>query len=332
MPCVLASTSGKMTMWSSASDVIVGSSCEYANSAQGGLSSPAATSPYITSKRYCAVSSDLYGLGLACGRCYRLTFDGTDTTESTGCASAGSSIIQVVDSGSTHEFDCQETVFEEITGCDTGVMGITYEEVECEDVGSPTATVLDGDNAWYNKMIFSGLSRGVSAASIKIGGDDTIQMTRNSGATWYASTPGTSGDVTVTFSLTLENDETVQLADCFNSWPQATSSSCTVSSSSSDDSSSDDSSSGDSSSDDSSSDDSSSDDSSSDDSSSDDANCIQVAHWGKCAGGGMTNRCCAEGLQCYKFSEWYSQCLTSCPSGWECSGDRRRNLRGAFRK
>merc|ERR1711920_137522 len=173
---------------------------------------------------------DLYGLGLACGRCYRLTFDGTDTTESSGCASAGSAIIQVVDSGSTHEFDCQETVLK----------GITYEEVECEDVGSPTATVLDGGNAWYNKMIFSGLSRGVSAASIKIGGDATIQMTRNSGATWYASTPGTSGDVTVTFTLTLENGETVELANCFNSWPQATSSSCTMSSggSSSDDSSS----------------------------------------------------------------------------------------------
>merc|ERR1711939_1192601 len=207
-----------------------------------------------------------------------------------------------------------------------------------------------------------------------IGGDNTIQMTRNSGATWYASTPGTSGDVTVTFSLTLENGETVELANCFNSWPQATSSSCTVSSddSSSDDSGSDGSSSDDSSSDDSSSDgsssdgsgsddsssddsgsggsgsdgsssddsgsdgsssdDSGSDDSGSDGSSSDDANCIQVAHWGKCAGGGMTNRCCAEGLQCYKFSEWYSQCLTSCPSGWECSGVRRRNLRGAFRK
>merc|ERR1712188_47100 len=97
-------------------------------------------------------------------------------------------------------------------------------------------------------------------------------------------------------------------------------------------SSSGDSSSGDSGSDDSSSDDSSSGDSGSDGSSSDDANCIVVAHWGKCAGGGMTGRCCAEGLQCYKFSEWYSQCLTSCPSGWECSGGRRRNLRGAFRK
>merc|ERR1712025_944509 len=102
--------------------------------------------------------------------------------------------------------------------------------------------------------------------------------------------------------------------------------------SSSDDSGSDDSSSDGSSSDGSSSDGSSSDDSGSDGSSSDDANCIEVAHWGKCAGGGMTNRCCAEGLQCYKFSEWYAQCLTSCPSGWECSGGRRRNLRGAFRK
>merc|ERR1712176_837352 len=228
----IASTAGKMTMWSADSDVIVGGSCEYANSAQGGLNSPAATSPYITSRHYCAVSSDLYGSGLACGRCYRVTFDGTDTTETTGCAAAGSAIIQVVDSGSAKEFDCQETVFQEITGCTTGVMGVSYEEVECEGTGPATATVLECGNAWYTKMIFSGLSRAVSAASIMIEGQsEPIQMNRNGGATWSASTPEAhSGNVDVTFTLTLDNQDTVELADCFTSWPQSTSASCTATS------------------------------------------------------------------------------------------------------
>merc|ERR1719229_1139517 len=217
-----------MTMWSADPDIIVGSSCEYVNAAQGGLASPAATSPYITSKNYCAVSADLFEGGLACGRCYKLTFDGTDTTEH-GCPAAGSRIIQVVDSGSAKEFDCQETVFEEISGCTTGVMGISYEEVECEGTGPATATVLDGDNAWYTKMIFSGLSHSVASASITVGEGELIQMNRNGGATWSASTPaGISGNVAVTFKLTLDNEEIVELSECFGSWPQSTSASCTA--------------------------------------------------------------------------------------------------------
>merc|ERR1711981_626909 len=300
-------------MWSASANTIVGGSCEDANSAQGGLASPAATSPYITSQRYCAVSADVFEGGLSCGRCYRLTFDGTDTTETTGCATAGSAIIQVVDSGSAKEFDCQETVFKEISGCTTGVMGITYEEVECEGTGPPTATILDGDNAWYTKVIFSGLSRAVSSASITVGaGNPGIQMTRNGGATWSTSTPdGIAGNVPVTFKLTLDNDATVEMDACFNTWPQPTSASCTVGGN---DNTSDDTS-----------EDNTSDDTSEDNTSADSSNC--VAHWGQCGGSGMADTCCEEGTQCYKASQWYSQCLTACPTGWACNG-RRRNLRG----
>merc|ERR1712157_15937 len=110
--------------------------------------------------------------------------------------------------------------------------GVSYEEVECEGTGPATATVLDGGNAWDTKMIFSGLSRAVSAASIMIEGQsEPIQMNRNGGATWSASTPEAhSGNVDVTFTLTLDNQDTVELADCFTSWPQSTSASCTASS------------------------------------------------------------------------------------------------------
>merc|ERR1712150_390083 len=86
---------------------------------------------------------------------------------------------------------------------------------------------------WYTKMIFSGLSHSVSAATIMVEGQSApIQMNRNGGATWSASTSGGhSGNVDVTFTLTLDNDETVELTNCFSTWPQSTSASCTATSS-----------------------------------------------------------------------------------------------------
>merc|ERR1712157_291594 len=132
-----------------------------------------------------------------------------------------------------------------------------------EGTGPATATVLDGDNAWYTKMIFSGLSRAVSAASIMIEGQsEPIQMNRNGGATWSASTPEAhSGNVDVTFTLTLDNEDTVELADCFTSWPQSTSASCTATSADTGSS-----------------------------------NC--AAKWQQCAGNGFQDVCCEEGTQC----------------------------------
>merc|ERR1711902_46707 len=72
-----SSQSAKMTMWSLHSDVIVGSniaheggpsSCKFADPKNGGLSSPAATSPYIRTRMYCAADiNSLYDHGKACG-------------------------------------------------------------------------------------------------------------------------------------------------------------------------------------------------------------------------------------------------------------------------
>jgi len=303
---------GQMTMWSASDTTIVGGSCEYANYAQGGIASAAAQSPYALSKFYCAVSADLYESGLGCGRCYKITFDGTDTSETTGCSTAGSAIIQVVDSGSAKEFDCQTTAFEAITGCDTGVMGITYEEVACEGPGPATATVIYGGDKWYTKLVFSNLPHAVATASITVGGAQPVVMSKIGGP-WAASTSAALTDVAVTFDLVLDDGSPVTMTNCFGTWPQSTGASCTVATSEGNANS-----------------DSASSDANSDSASSDansDSNC--AAEWGQCGGNGV-DRCCVSGTSCFKEHEWYSQCLTACPSGWAC--DARRSLRTMLRR
>merc|ERR1712045_1017569 len=47
-------------------------------------------------------------------------------------------------------------------------------------------------------------------------------------------------------------------------------------------------------------------------------NDCNVGEWGQCGGPGHEGKCCTGGLQCQRQSEWYSQCRTACPSGWEC--------------
>merc|ERR1719383_592904 len=47
-------------------------------------------------------------------------------------------------------------------------------------------------------------------------------------------------------------------------------------------------------------------------------NCT-LGMWAQCAGGSMgAGSCCAGGVPCQKQSEFYSQCRTDCPQGWEC--------------
>merc|ERR1719401_602848 len=179
-----------MTMWSDSPTTIVGGSCEYANAATGGTSSPAATSPYVASKAYCAADAALYANGAHCGSCYRVSYDGSEATDA---GRAGSLIVQIVDSGSAKTFDCQVEAFEAITGARTGVFPISYEPVDCNvGTGGLTATVLDGENAWYTKVVFSNLPKAVIGAELVVGGQG-FSMQRSGGATWSASPDGKTG-------------------------------------------------------------------------------------------------------------------------------------------
>jgi len=227
------SSSGLMTMWSDSTTTIVGGSCEYANEANGGVNSPAATSPYISSFAYCAVDATLYENGANCGACYRVSYDGSSATDP---GQAGSQIVQIVDSGSAKTFDCQLQAFQTITGSSTGVFPITYEPVDCETSnGGAVATMLDGDNAYFTKVIFSNLASSVEQAELTItpadGSSVSFSMDRAGGATW---SKGGLGGVTgsASFSLTLASGNVVTMDSCFETWPVATNQFCTGGSSS----------------------------------------------------------------------------------------------------
>jgi len=136
-------------------------------------------------------------------------------------------IVQIVDSGSAKTFDCQVDAFEAITGARTGIFPITYEPVDCEivDGQGPVATVLDGDNAWYTKVIFSNLPKAVASAELKINGA-SFGMSRAGGATWKASPGGAKGSAS--FALVLDDGSSVNLGSCFDTWPVPTGSQCSA--------------------------------------------------------------------------------------------------------
>jgi hypothetical protein len=46
----------------------------------------------------------------------------------------------------------------------------------------------------------------------------------------------------------------------------------------------------------------------------------QVSEYGQCGGQGYSGSTyCASGFICYSQHIYYSQCLRSCPAGWDCS-------------
>ena len=210
-------------MWTTDSNAVKGSSCEYATStATSGPSEPWLTN-YVNPGMYCAVSDDLYQSGVGCGSCYRVVYNGVGGTDP---AVAGSALIQVVDSGAggTKHFDCYITAHKRITSATTGVFPVAYAKVPCQ--ASPLAAViLDGNNAWYTKVLFAGGTTGVKAATMTIGGT-TVTMSKVSGATWSASLSGATNKA-VSFKLTFSNGTTGTISGCFNNvWPVATGRQC----------------------------------------------------------------------------------------------------------
>ena len=151
--------------------------------------------------RYCAVNDQLHQMGMGCGECFVVEYSGQGGTDP---GRAGSAVIQVVDSGSAKEFDCFLNVFEEITGSSTGIFPITYTKIPCKVTG-PTAVILDGNNAWYVKVLFAGGSAGVQAARMDIGSTN-YNMERVSGATWKATLSGIENQP-VTFHVSFKDDK-----------------------------------------------------------------------------------------------------------------------------
>ena len=210
---------GSMTMWTNSPTAIQGSSCGYADvtaTAKGDNWQ----ANYIDKSMYCAVSDKVWNGGQACGRCYKISFNGTGGTDQ---GRAGNAIIQVVDSGSAKEFDCYINAFKKVTGATTGVFPITYNQIACQ-ASNATVVVLDGTNAWYVKVLVAGGTRGVKSVTITVGGK-TYPMSRVVGATWASSLAGSAGG-SAKFVVTYEDGTKRTLTGCFKGWPVPTGSQC----------------------------------------------------------------------------------------------------------
>ena len=214
---------GQLTMWTTDANAVKSASCEYASTtATSGGSTPWLTN-YVTPGMYCAVSDDLFSNGVGCGSCYRVVYNGVGGTDP---GVAGSAIIQVVNSGAggTKHFDCFLTAHKKITSASTGIFPVAYTKVAC--TSSPLAAViLDGNNAYYTKVLFAGGTNGVKAATMMIG-TTTISMSKVSGATWSANLSGATNKA-VSFKLTFSDGTTGTISGCFNNvWPVATGKQC----------------------------------------------------------------------------------------------------------
>jgi len=208
---------GSMSMWSSTADTLVaykseGSACKYADKEMGGLDAPTAQTPYIKSKKYCAVNRGMFGGGEICGACYRLTYQGDHEQ---GLGHPGSEVIQVVDSGSWATFDCHMTAFHEITSQDTGIFPVTYERVACDAPGGPVAAVLHTDY-YFTKLVFNNLRYPVKTAELTVG--DKKFPLKLVGGWWYVWTGAVSGKAS--FSITEDDGSQVMLDGCFGDWEQ----------------------------------------------------------------------------------------------------------------
>jgi hypothetical protein len=180
--------------------------------------------PYVVPKLYCAVSDLLWAGGQACGRCYRVSYNGTGGTDP---GRAGSAVVQVVDSGSYEAFDCFLDAHRAVTGAVTGNFPVTYRQVPCKAPLSNTTTVvvLDGGNAWYTKVLVAGGARGVVSVGMAVGGR-AYRMTRSVGATFYAQLAGATGGA-ASFTVRYEGNVTKVVRGCFRGWPVPTGSQCT---------------------------------------------------------------------------------------------------------
>ncbi|CAE7830521.1 celCCC [Symbiodinium sp. CCMP2592] len=198
-----------MGLWTDDASAFQGGSCEYASASQGGLESPSATSKYLESRAVCLANPAIYGGGVACGSCWKAEREGQ-----------GSMVVQIIGShGGSNNLDCFSDAFRTIAGADGGTFEVRLEPVECEVNGAgPVATIVDGDNAWYTRAIFSNLPHAVLAAWISVDGKAT-EMRRVSGATWEANLGG--GGSVVGFKVSLEGGTEMAFRDCFSSWPVA---------------------------------------------------------------------------------------------------------------
>lgn len=224
-------TRGILTMWST-QESLIGAQCEYANAPVGSLSDPV-LSPYLRKGHHCAIgdANPGFGRGEHCGKCYRITSLTDDGAHGTP-GKKGSAVVTVSDGGAggPAHFDCILEGFQEITGAQTGVFDVDFEEVVCEDVtGNPVIINWADRNAYYCKMMFENIGHWGQLQSVRacLDGEKCKMLEQFSGATWTGCPEGNSSSMT--FDLTQRSpsgaEETI-MCTCEGAWPWPTGERC----------------------------------------------------------------------------------------------------------
>merc|ERR1712232_1357763 len=132
-----ACDTGVMSAWEKDAD-ITRSICGFfsGHDEVGGMSSPAKNT-YIEQFAYCANDEHLWSAE-QCGRCYEVTAVDPNTAAQNSDVQPRkpimSKIVQIIDRNdfAGRHFDCNENVFEELTGHSTDLFSIEWRPVDCD--------------------------------------------------------------------------------------------------------------------------------------------------------------------------------------------------------
>lgn len=219
-------------MWAT-QESLIGAQCEYANAPINSITDPVLP-PYLRSGFHCAIgsSSPGFGKGENCGKCYRLTSLNDDGTY--GTPGRKSSAVVMVSNGGAGEsahFDCILDGFRAITGAETGVFEVDFEETICDNVsGGPVVINWADQNAYYCKVMFQNIGHWGQLESVRacLDGNTCAELQQFAGATWTGCPQGEGS--TMSFHLSQRNPsggaETIS-CECKGSWPWPTGRRCT---------------------------------------------------------------------------------------------------------
>jgi len=223
---------GTLTMWAT-QESLIGAQCEYANAPVNSVTDPVLPS-YLRSGFHCAIgnSNPGFGNGEHCGKCYRLTSLQDDGVGGTP-GKRGSAVVMVSNGGAGGDahFDCILDSFKEITGAETGVFDVEFQQVPCDDIsGGPVVINWADQNAYYCKMMFQNVGGWGQLESVRacLPGGNCRELELFSGATWTGCPTGTGSSMT--FELRQRRPlgaEASITCECGGAWPWPTGQRCT---------------------------------------------------------------------------------------------------------
>lgn len=223
-------------MWST-NEALIGAMCEYANPPVNSITDPVLAS-YLRSGFHCAIGNGNpdFGIGEQCGKCYRLT-SLNDNGQFGTAGSAGSAVVMIsnkIGEGGTSHFDCILPGFKAITGAESGVFDMDFEETACDGItGTPTIINWADQNEGYCKMMFENIGGWGSLSSIKAcleksdGSEACNDMQLFQGQTWIDCPLG-SGPVMrfVLTQLSATGEAATIECSCSGAWPWPTGQKC----------------------------------------------------------------------------------------------------------